>query len=82
MLRTLARRDGEPVALVYGAHREDGRLYAGILVVQAGLTRRRWTFQDPITREKLVLELPEKALRLKRPANTARVWLEVHEHGR
>lgn len=78
MLRTLARRDGEPVALIYLAHRDGGRLWAGLLVVQAGLTRPRLTFQDPTTKEKLILELPEDALRLKRPANTARVWLEVH----
>lgn len=78
-LRTLARRGGGPVALVYGAHRDGGRMYAGLLIVQAGLTRRRWTFEDSTTKEKLVLELPEDALRLKKHANTARVWLEVHD---
>lgn len=67
------------MALLYDVHRsgEGGRVYAGLLLVQAGLTRRRWTFLDPTTKEKLVLVLPKEALRLKRPANTARVWLEV-----
>jgi hypothetical protein len=78
-LFALARRNGEPVALITGAHRDGGRLYAGLLVVQAGLTRRRWTFQDTETKEKLVLELPKDALHLKRGANTARVWLEVYD---
>ena len=77
ILSALARRNGEPVALITGAYREDGRLYAGLLLVQARLTRRRLTFQDATTKEKLVLELPKDALHLKRPANTARVWLEV-----
>lgn len=77
-LFSLARRGGEPVAFITGAHPlEDGRLFAGLLVVQSGLTRRRLTFQDTETKEKLVLELPKDAMRLKRPANTARVTLEV-----
>lgn len=79
MLRALARRKGGPVALAYDVHRDAGRVYAGLLVVQAGLTRRRLTFEDPTTRERLVLELPENALGLKRAANTARVWMEVDD---
>lgn len=79
-LEAVARRNGGPLALVYEATEYEGRMYAGVLIVQDGLSRRWLTFRDTQTKERYILHLPKDAMRLRKPANTARVWLEI-KHG-
>lgn len=78
-LHSLSRRDGFPVALCYDCNRDGERLWVGLLLVRDGLKRRRLTFINPKTKEKIILELPKEAMKLKKASNTARIWLEVIE---
>lgn len=76
-LISLARREGEPVAVIYGATWEGGAVRAGLLFVQARLKRRDFIFRNPNTRQRYALRLPDTALRLKTPGRAANVLLEV-----
>jgi|GEM_PF-6751043 len=79
-LLSLTRQRGEPAACIYGATWEGGAVRAGLLFVQAGVTRRTLTFRNPNTRQRVTLTLPDKALRLEAPGYTTHALLEVH-HG-
>lgn len=63
-LLSTARAGGEPLVCAYGCVPEGRGLRAGMLFVRAGLTERTTEFEEPTTREKIILLLPESALNL------------------
>ena len=64
VLIAVARQGGEPVACAQGCLPSGSGLSAGMLFVRGGLARRATEFEEPITKQRITLLLPENALHL------------------